>query len=302
MNYSEIEKLNTEKNNSNTRDIDILSTQQILTKINEEDQKVPGIVASQIDAITQLVDELYLKVQQGGRLIYIGAGTSGRLGVLDASECPPTFGVDKDLVQGIIAGGKEAMFIAQEGAEDSETDAVEDLKAIGLSELDFVVGIAASGRTPYVMSALRYANTLGAGTGSIACVKNSKIGEIAKFPIEVVTEAEAITGSTRMKAGTAQKLVLNMISTTLMIKLGKTYQNYMVDLQPTNSKLEKRAVRMIAELLSLETDQAYDLYIQSGKHVKLALVMYLAGLNLEEAQATLDANQGHIRLAINNLA
>lgn len=302
MNFSEIEKLNTEKNNSNTRDIDILSTKQILTKINEEDQKVPGIVASQIDAITQLVDELYLKVQQGGRLIYIGAGTSGRLGVLDASECPPTFGVDKDMVQGLIAGGKEAMFIAQEGAEDSETDAVEDLKAIGLNELDFVVGIAASGRTPYVIAALRYANSLGAGTGSIACVKNSQIGEVAMFPIEVVTEAEAITGSTRMKAGTAQKLVLNMISTTLMIKLGKTYQNYMVDLQPTNSKLEKRAVRMIAELLSLETDHAYDLYIKSGKHVKLALVMHLAGLNLEEAQATLDANQGHIRLAINNLA
>ena len=214
-------KLDTEKNNQRTIDIDILSTQEILQKINDEDQTVASIVSKSIPKISALVDQIVERMQKGGRLFYIGAGTSGRLGVLDAAECPPTYGVDKGLVVGIMAGGDNAMFIAQEGAEDSLELARGDLSQYQINENDTVIGLAASGRTPYVIGGLRYAREIGALTGAISCVQNAEISKFADYPIEAVTGAEAIMGSTRMKAGTAQKLILNMISTSVIIKLGK---------------------------------------------------------------------------------
>ena len=234
---TEIIKLDTEKNNQRTMDIDVLSTEKILQKINDEDQLVASIVAKNIPQIAPLVNQIVDRMQQGGRLFYIGAGTSGRLGVLDAAECPPTYGVDPGLVIGLIAGGEKAMFIAQEGAEDSLDLAKKDLTDYQLGDKDTVIGLAASGRTPYVIGGLQFAREIGALTGAISCVQGAEISKFAQYPIEAVTGAEAIMGSTRMKAGTAQKLILNMISTSVMIKLGKVYKNYMVDLKPINKKL-----------------------------------------------------------------
>ena len=233
-------KLDTEKNNHRTIDIDAVSTEEILRKINNEDKTIASIVEESIEDISSLVEQIVTRMKVGGRLFYIGAGTSGRLGVLDAAECPPTYGVDKGLVVGIMAGGDNAMFTAQEGAEDSLELAAKDLAYYNLSEKDSVIGLAASGRTPYVLGGLRYARQVGALTGTISCVKNAEISEAADYPIEAVTGAEAIMGSTRMKAGTAQKLILNMISTSVMIKLGKVYKNYMVDVKQTNKKLVVR--------------------------------------------------------------
>ncbi|QTU83596.1 N-acetylmuramic acid 6-phosphate etherase [Carnobacteriaceae bacterium zg-C25] len=290
--------LNTESNNPNTRNIDSVSTQEMLLKINAEDQTVAQVVQLQIPAIAQLIDAAYLAVRQGGRLIYIGAGTSGRLGVLDASECPPTYGVTHDLVQGIIAGGKDAMFKAKEGAEDSKEGAITDLKGIHLVKEDVVVGLAASGRTPYVVGALEYANEIGATTGSVSCVENAQVSKVATYPIEVVTGPEVVMGSTRMKAGTAQKLVLNMISSGLMIKLGKVYQNYMVDVQPTNQKLVVRAMNMIQTLAQVDEHTAQRLFELSGQNVKVAIVMALAQLTKQEAVELLLKSDDRVAVAL----
>lgn len=298
MKNDEFLSLVTEQQNPDTTEIDSLSTEEILKKINEQDQTVPLAIKKQIPEISNLVEASYNALKRGGRILYIGAGTSGRLGILDASECPPTYGVSPDLVQGIIAGGEKAIFMAQEGAEDSQIQPIEDLKKRRLNKADIVIGLAASGRTPYVVKALEYANSVEAATGSICCVKNGRISQVSKYPIEVITGPEVITGSTRMKAGTAQKLILNMISTSVMIKMGKVYHNYMVDLQPTNEKLQVRACHMIKTILDIDDLQAFDLYVKSGKNVKTALVMALLDISQKEALTKLDEADGHISRAI----
>lgn len=286
-----LKKLNTEGRNSNTLDIDRLSTKEILVKINHEDQTVAIAIEKQINAIAKLVDKASECLKKGGRIIYFGAGTSGRLGVLDASECPPTFGVSAEMVQAIIAGGNSAMFKAKEGAEDSAELAVEALKEIKASSRDCLIGIAASGRTPFVLGGLAYGNEIGAVTGSICCVEQGEISKQATYPIEVVTGPEAVTGSTRMKAGTAQKLVLNMISTSVMIKLGKVYQNLMVDVQPTNEKLIIRALGIIQEALDCSEEEARFLFESSAHKVKLAIIMGITGKSRQEAIDLLSVNE-----------
>lgn len=251
-----LNQLDTEQSNPDSLHIDEMSTIDILTTINNEDQKVALAVKEVLPKISIAVDCIYYQMCKGGRLIYIGAGTSGRLGILDASECPPTYGVDPRLVQGLIAGGKEALTAAIEGAEDSQDFAVEDLKNIHLTDKDVVCGIAASGRTPYVIGGLEYARTLGCQTVSICCVHNGEISKYSHYPIEVITGPEVIAGSTRMKAGTAQKLVLNMISTSVMIKRGKVYKNLMVDLQPTNEKLKTRAINIVSQSLDCSKEES----------------------------------------------
>jgi N-acetylmuramic acid 6-phosphate etherase len=237
--------LDTEQTNLNSQNIDRMETPDILRVINREDQTVALAVEKILPAVGELVDRIYERMLRGGRVIYIGAGTSGRLGVLDSSECPPTYGVDASLIQGIIAGGFGALIKAKEGAEDDPELARKDLIQVGLTRNDTVIGLAASGRTPYVIGGLDYANEIGAYTGAISCVHNAEISEHAEIGIEAVVGPEVVTGSTRMKAGTAQKMILNMISTSLMIKCGKVYKNLMVDVQPTNEKLVERAKRII---------------------------------------------------------
>lgn len=287
-----LDLLTTEQQNPNTLDIDVCSTKDVLTKINNEDQTIAIAVKNQLNNITALVDECVSCLKKGGRIIYVGAGTSGRLGILDASECPPTYGVSDEVVQGVIAGGIPAIFKAQEGAEDSKELAIEDLKQRQLSNNDIVIGLAASGRTPYVIGALEYAKSVGASTGSVCCVANAKISEHANYPVEVVTGPEVVTGSTRMKAGTATKLVLNMISTASMIKMGKVYHNYMVDVQPTNEKLEIRATRMIKQILDIDDSTASKLFVESGKNVKRAIVMHIKGYSCQEASEALEKANG----------
>ena len=294
-------KLDTEKNNHRTIDIDAVSTEEILRKINNEDKTIASIVEESIEDISSLVEQIVTRMKVGGRLFYIGAGTSGRLGVLDAAECPPTYGVDKGLVVGIMAGGDNAMFTAQEGAEDSLELAAKDLAYYNLSEKDSVIGLAASGRTPYVLGGLRYARQVGALTGTISCVKNAEISEAADYPIEAVTGAEAIMGSTRMKAGTAQKLILNMVSTSVMIKLGKVYRNYMVDVKPTNKKLVVRSKNMIRTLTGVDEERAEQLYEASGHNVKKALIMEIMNVDKETAEVALSNGDGHIKRAIQYL-
>jgi len=292
--------LDTEGVNENSRNIDNKSTLEVLETINNEDQKVAEVISEILPDIEKAIEAIYEKVRKGGRIIYVGAGTSGRLGVLDASECPPTYGVDPGLIQGIIAGGLKALYSAIEGAEDVKEQAVIDLKEIELSEKDALVGLAASGRTPYVISALEYANSLGAVTASISCVKNAEVSEPAQYSIEAIVGPEVVTGSTRMKAGTAQKLILNMISTTVMIKLGKVYGNLMVDVKATNQKLMVRAKRIIEMTTDLRGEEAEALFESSGLSVKTAIVMEKAGLTKEEAEILLDINEGRISKAIEN--
>lgn len=294
----DISKLETEQPNPKTRKIDECSTDQILKLINDQDQTIAGVVRKTIPKIGQIVEAATNAIKNGGHVYYVGAGTSGRLGVLDAAECPPTYGVSPELFQGILAGGKEAIFVAKEGVEDSEIRGKQALVEHNLAKSDLVIGIAASGRTPYVIGALKYANDVGAGTASIACVTNSALARYAKIAIEAVTGPEVITGSTRMKSGTAQKLILNMISTTTMIKLGKVYENYMVDVSPTNQKLEVRACNMIKLFTDLDDQAAKDLFIASHKEVKTAIVMYLKKVDYKQAKVLLDKSQGHIRQAI----
>lgn len=290
-----LEKLTTELRNPKSMELDNKSIKEVLLLMNEEDATVPLAVKKEIDNIESVIKEVVKAFKNGGRLIYVGAGTSGRLGILDASECPPTFGVEPTLVQGLIAGGEKAILKAIEGAEDDEESGQLDLKAISINEKDVVVGIAASGRTPYVIGALKYANEVGATTASISNNKHSVIGKIAQIAIEVETGPEVLTGSTRLKAGTAQKLVLNMISTASMIGIGKVYENLMVDVQPTNKKLVERSKRIIMEATGVDYDTAQTYFLRANQEVKPAIVMILLNCSYEEALDKLEKSNGFIR-------
>lgn len=291
----QLKTLTTENINSNSVDIDILPTLEKLRIINNEDQQVALAIAKELPAIATAVDAITLAMKNGGRLIYTGAGTSGRLGILDAVECPPTYGVDYNTVVGLIAGGAEAFIKAQEGVEDKEELGVADLQSIQLTAKDIVCGIAASGRTPYVIGGLDYARSLGCVTIAVACNKNSVIGQHADLQIEVAPGAEVVTGSTRMKAGTTQKLILNMLSTTTMINLGKVYKNLMVDVKTSNAKLEARAKKIIMDATEVDYATA-EKYLQlANNHVKTAIVMLLNNSTLEEAQTKLTNANGIIR-------
>ncbi|MGG7078713.1 N-acetylmuramic acid 6-phosphate etherase [Clostridium sardiniense] len=293
-----LKRLNTEERNFNSRNIDKLSTREIVRLINNEDKKVALAVEEVLQDIANAIDLVYEQIKNGGRLIYIGAGTSGRLGVLDAVECPPTYGVSFDLVRGIIAGGESAMFKAKEGAEDSKELSVEDLKDIGFNKNDALVGIAASGRTPYVIGGLEYAREIGAKSVSICCVNKGEVSKYSDISIEVIPGAEVVTGSTRMKAGTAQKMILNMISTGVMIKLGKVYENLMIDLKPTNEKLLERAKVIIMESTGCERETAEEFFYKASENVKLAIFMILSGLERDDAIEILEKNEGRISKAI----
>jgi N-acetylmuramic acid 6-phosphate etherase len=287
----------TETGNPRTVRIDAVSTRALLALINDEDRRVPEAVAAALDDLARAVDGIYARLARGGRMIYIGAGTSGRLGVVDASEMPPTYNTPRTLVLGLIAGGESAMFRTAEGAEDHVDNGRADLDAVQISEHDAVVGIAASGRTPYVIGALRHARALGAFTVSIACTAPAAIHAEAEVNIALLTGPEAVTGSTRMKAGTATKLALNMISTACMIKLGKTFGNLMVDLQPTNQKLRERAVRIVATATGVSNDDARTLIDRCGD-VKTAIVCALADCTADDARARLARAAGRVRDAI----
>ncbi|MEW4265934.1 N-acetylmuramic acid 6-phosphate etherase [Priestia megaterium] len=287
----------TEKRNPQTLNIDELSSLEIVKKINEEDHQVPQAINKVLPVIALLVDEIVSAFKQGGRLIYIGAGTSGRLGVLDASECVPTFGTPAEQVVGIIAGGDKALRHALEGAEDNKKQAIEDLKAINLSNKDILVGIAASGRTPYTLSALAYANSLGAVTGCVVNSPQSAMEQEANYAIVAESGPEVVTGSTRMKAGTAQKLVLNMLTTASMIQIGKVYSNLMVDVQPTNDKLVQRAKNIIAELTGVSSEEAAE-SLQTYKTPKAAILALLTSIEGDEVHRLLAKHDGHLKKAI----
>ena len=291
-------KLETENQNTRTMEIDTFSTHEILSVINSEDQKVAPAVEKAIPQIEKLVEAIVDRLSNGGRLFYIGAGTSGRLGFLDAAECPPTYGVSYELVQGIMAGGFEALYKAKEGAEDDAELGVADCKERNLCEKDVLVGLAASGRTPYVLGALRYANSIGAFTGSIACVSDSEIGKVAQVAIEVLPGQEVVTGSTRMKAGTSQKLILNMISTASMIRLGKVYNNLMVDVKPTNIKLVNRAKGIIQKATQCSEETASKAFEEAGQSCKLAIFMILSEMSREESEKILSDYRGHLKEAL----
>ncbi|MBE6052394.1 MAG: N-acetylmuramic acid 6-phosphate etherase [Clostridium sartagoforme] len=301
MKKIDLEKLTTETRNENTLDIDRVSTLEMVKKINNEDKKVAEAIEKELPNIAEAIDEIVKRMRKGGRLIYIGAGTSGRLGVLDASECPPTYGVSEELVQGIIAGGKEAIFRAKEGAEDSKELAVEDLKNKSLTANDIVVGLAASGRTPYVIGGLNYADEIGALTISVTCNANSEVSKAAKISISPVVGPEVVTGSTRLKSGTAQKLVLNMLSTGAMIKLGKVYGNLMVDVRATNEKLVERAKKIVCEATGVTREEAENVLKETDFDVKLSIFMILSKLNKDEAKKTLDENNGYIAEALKSI-
>lgn len=292
-----LEKLTTEQRNPETMDLDKKSIREILETMNQEDRKIPDAIASVISEIESAVNFVILAFQNGGRLIYVGAGTSGRLGILDASECPPTFGVSPELVQGLIAGGEKAITSAIEGAEDNEIAGGDDLRAINLTDKDVVIGIAASGRTPYVIGALKYAKEVGAKTAAISNNKDSLIGKVADVAIEVVAGPEVLTGSTRLKSGTSQKLVLNMITTTAMIGIGKVYENLMVDVQPTNKKLIERSKRIIMDATGTDYETAESHLEKANKNVKAAIVMILLNCSYEEALERLVKSNGFIRKA-----
>jgi N-acetylmuramic acid 6-phosphate etherase len=289
----------TERRNPRTAEIDLASSAQIADLIVAEDRTVPDAVASQRDEIAGAIDEAEATFRRGGRLFYVGAGTSGRLGVLDAAECPPTFGTDPEMVQGIIAGGEAALTRAQEGAEDRTDTAARDLSARGVRAGDFVIGIAASGTTPYVRTALEHARSVGASTAIVACspppADTLAVADIAIIP---VTGPEVVTGSTRMKAGTATKLVLNMITTGAMIRLGKTFGNLMVDLRATNDKLKDRSERIVMEVCEVDREAARRLLDGAGGTVKTAIVMHFLGASREAAETALTDGGGVIRRVV----
>ena len=293
-----LKSLISESQNPASLAIDLEDSQGIVSIINEQDHQVSQAITDELPNIARAVDRIVAQLQAGGRLIYIGAGTSGRMGVLDAVECMPTFGIDEDLVTAIIAGGEQAMFRAKEGAEDNADAGAMDLQNINLNKTDVVVGIAASGRTPYVIGALQYARQLGAATIAVSCNPESAISQQAEVAIAPVVGPEVITGSTRMKAGTAQKLVLNMLSTASMIKLGKTYHNYMVDVKTTNEKLLARGTRMVMEVTGVSQQQAEQTLVQADNSVKTALYMILAGVDKTQAEADLSAADGFLRRAL----
>ncbi|UPM54327.1 N-acetylmuramic acid 6-phosphate etherase [Gottfriedia acidiceleris] len=293
-----LENLTTETRNEKTMNLDEMSIEEFLTVMNEEDAKVAAAVRNEIPNISKAVGKIVTAFKSGGRLIYIGAGTSGRIGLLDAVECPPTFGTSPEEVVGLIAGGEKAFIKAVEGAEDSEELAIEDLKEIKLSKNDIVVGIAASGRTPYVIGGLKFAKEIGASTVAVSCNKGSKIGQEAEIAIEVVNGPEVLTGSTRLKAGTSQKLVCNMLSTASMVGIGKVYGNLMVDVQSTNEKLVERSKRIVMEATSCTYEIAEEYLTKSNQSPKVAIVMILTGFSYEQAMEQLKKSEGFVRKAI----
>jgi N-acetylmuramic acid 6-phosphate etherase len=288
----------TETINPATRDIDTLSTRAVVAAIAAEDAQVAPAVAAVGDAIARLADVIVERMRRGGRLIYAGAGTSGRLGALDAAECPPTFSTDPAQVVALIAGGPAALTRAIEGAEDDAEQGARDVAGLGVGRDDVLLGIAASGRTPYVLGALAEARRHGAFAAGLTCTQPSPLADSVDLVIAPIVGPEVIAGSTRMKAGTAQKLVLNALSTTVMIRLGKTFGNLMVDLRPTNAKLRRRAVRIVATASGLEADAAQQLLDAAAGEVKTAIVMALAGVDAAEARIRLAACAGHVRLAL----
>jgi N-acetylmuramic acid 6-phosphate etherase len=292
-----LQDLLTETRNPASSAIDRLSTAEMLAVINQADREIPNAVAEVIPEITKAVDAIVDRLRKQGRLFYIGAGTSGRLGVLDASECPPTFNVPASLVQGIIAGGDRALRNSVERAEDDPEQGRKDLEARGFSTGDVLVGIAASGRTPYVLGAMAYAESLGALTIGLSCTPDSKVARAAEIAITPMPGPEIITGSTRMRAGTATKLVLNMISTAVMIRLGYVYGNLMVNVQPTNGKLADRARRIIATIAGISNEEAGRLLDESGS-VRVAIIMHKFGIGRSDAEARLNAAQGSLRAAL----
>ncbi|TFD87084.1 N-acetylmuramic acid 6-phosphate etherase [Cryobacterium lactosi] len=290
--------LGTETANDRTTDLDTMSVADLLTVMNQEDRTVPLAVAAALPAIENAVYAIVAARRRGGRLIYLGAGTSGRLGVLDAVECPPTFGTDPGEVLGLIAGGERAFLRAVEGAEDNPDFAVADLIAVGLTVDDVVVGIAASGRTPYVIGGLDHARSIGASTVSVSCNLGAAISQHADVAIEVDTGPEVLTGSTRLKAGTAQKLVCNMLSTASMIRTGKVFHNLMVDVQPTNAKLVDRARRIVSAATGVDEDTAAAAIDQAGGRAKTAVVMLITDTDFATASARLENADGDVRTAI----
>lgn len=294
----DLSQLSTEQRNPRTATIDQVPTLDMLRLINQEDQRVALAVERVLPQIAEAVDQIAACFKRGGRLFYVGAGTSGRLGILDASECPPTYGVEFGKVIGLIAGGDGAIRKAVEGAEDNRALGQQDLQAHQLNPDDVVVGLAASGRTPYVLGALDYANRIGSTTVAVACTPNSQIGQIAKIAIEPLPGPEVVTGSTRMKAGTAQKLVLNMLSTGAMIKIGKVYGNLMVDVQASNEKLIERCKRIVCEATGVERGRAEQLLELTDYDVKLAILIERTGLDLSRAASLLHEAEGYLQRAI----
>ncbi|MCL2521447.1 MAG: N-acetylmuramic acid 6-phosphate etherase [Erysipelotrichales bacterium] len=295
----DLKKISTENRNKNTMNIDMLDTLSVVTLLNKEDQTVPIAVSKAVAQIASLVDEVVKALSEGGRLIYMGAGTSGRIGILDAVECRPTYSVPDDIIMCLMAGGMQAMTKAVEGAEDSVELAKEDLIKIGVNKKDVIVGITASGRTPYALGGVEYAKTLGCKTGGITTCENSEIAKAVDYPIEAITGAEPVTGSTRMKSGTAQKLVCNMITTAAMIKMGKVYENLMIDMQPTNHKLEARAIRIVKDITGSD-EKDIKVALDKFKSVKSTCFALMTGIDsIEEVDSFLNANKGHLRNAIN---
>ena len=297
----DLSSLITEQINPRTLHIDECTTEEMFCLINEEDRLVPLAVEQERASIVRAVDAIASRLTQGGRLFYVGAGTSGRIGALDASECPPTYGVDPEIVQAVIAGGKQALTLAMEGIEDNADAGRQDIAALGVTQRDAVVGIAASGRTPYVLSAIKEAKSRGAVAIGLSNTADSPLSKASDIAIEVVVGPEAIAGSTRMKAGTAQKLVLNMLSTCAMIKLGKVYNNRMVDMRATNAKLRERSVRIIQDLTGLPRPDVVKGLDLAGGQVKLALFVLQSGLNVEDAKKILDENDGYLKRALDSV-
>ena len=296
----QLQQFITESRNQSSTDIDLVSTEKMLTIINNEDKKVALAVEAILPDIAVAVDLIQIAFSQGGRLIYCGAGTSGRLGILDASECPPTFGSPAEQVIGLIAGGHQAILKAVENAEDNQQAGQQDLETINLRSQDIVVGIAASGRTPYVYGAMDYAKSQGCKVISLSCNHNSAISQLADVALEVIVGPEVVTGSSRLKAGTAQKMVLNMLSTGAMIKSGKVFGNLMVDVQATNAKLIERQKKIIMEATDCSREVAELALSASGNHCKTAIVMVLTGADAEQAKNNLQQHKGFIRPCLKN--
>ncbi|MFZ7202204.1 N-acetylmuramic acid 6-phosphate etherase [Avibacterium avium] len=295
---NQLSQLSTEQRNPNSMNLDELSALEIVQLMNAEDKNVPLAIEKCLPKIAAAVEKIVQAFQQGGRLVYIGAGTSGRLGVLDASECPPTFGVSPEMVKGIIAGGERALRHPIEGAEDNPQSAVENLQEIDFNTKDILVGIAASGRTPYVLGGLDYAKSLGATTVAIASNANSPMAQVAEIAIITAVGAEVLTGSSRLKSGTAQKLVLNMLTTASMVLMGKCYQNLMVDVQASNQKLVARAVRIVMQATDCTAEQAEQTLNAAHNNAKVAILMLLADLDYPSAVQLLRENQGRLQRAL----
>ncbi|PHS19135.1 MAG: N-acetylmuramic acid 6-phosphate etherase [Kangiella sp.] len=295
---SELASLISENQNPETLDIDQVSTEEVVKQINHQDHKVADAIKQIIPEITESVDAIVNAFNSGGRLIYLGAGTSGRIGVLDAVECVPTFGIEHGMVIGLMAGGKSAMYQAKEGIEDQYDEGEKDLINIELKSEDVVVGIAASGRTPYVIGALDYATKIGAKTIALSCNPKAEIAAHAEISLLPIVGPEALTGSTRMKSGTAQKMVLNILSTASMIRIGKSYHNLMVDVKATNKKLHARGTRMLMQVTGLNEQDSNETLLKAGGLVKLAILMGLTGKNAKNASQLLDETNGFLRNAI----